>query len=77
MVTKIKLTYKGRKCVKAFRVTGNLNNSNAKMIVANITPHIDMRVKEIYSFKSVICRGASEIKPYSKTLVHHQACLQV
>ena len=27
-----------------------------------------MRVKVIYSFKSVIYRGAGEIKPYSKTL---------
>ena len=54
--------------MKEFRVTGNLNNSNTKMIMANITPHIEMRVKVIYSFKSVIYRGAGEIKPYSKTL---------
>ena len=66
-VTKIKVVYEG-KHVKAFRVTGNLNNSNTKMIMANITPHIEMRVKVIYSFKSVIYRGAGEIKPYSKTL---------
>ena len=66
-VAKIKLVYEG-KCVKEFRVTGNLNNSNTKMIMANITPHIEMRVKVIYSFKSVIYRGAGEIKPYSKTL---------
>ena len=49
-VAKIKLVYEG-KCVKEFRVTGNLNNSNTKMIMANITPHIEMRVKVIYSFK--------------------------
>ena len=66
-VAKKKLVYEG-KCVKEFRVTGNLNNSNTKMIMANITPHIEMRVKVIYSFKSVIYRGAGEIKPYSKTL---------
>ena len=51
-----------------FRVTGNLNRSNTKMIMANITPHIEMRVKVIYSFKSVIYRGNGEIKDYSKTL---------
>ena len=66
-VAKIKLVYEGRR-VKGFRVTGNLNNPNTKMIMANITPHIEMRVKVIYSFKSVIHRGAGEIKPYSKTL---------
>ena len=38
------------------------------IIMANITPHIEMSVKVIYSFKSVIYRGAGEIKLYSKTL---------
>ena len=66
-VTKIKVVYEG-KHVKAFRVTGNLNNSNTKMIMANITPYIEMRVKVIYSIKSVIYRGAGKIKPYSKTI---------
>ena len=66
-VTKIKLTSEGGR-VKEFRVTGNLNRSNTKMIMANITPHIEMRVKVIYSFKSVIYRGNGEIKDYSKTL---------
>ena len=46
----------------------NLNNSNTKMIMTNITPHNEMRVKVIFSFKSVIYWGAGEIKPYSKTL---------
>ena len=54
--------------MKAFRVTGNLSNSNTKMIMANITPHIEMRGKVIYSFKPVICRSAGKMKPYSKTL---------
>ena len=53
--------------MKEFRVTGNLSNSNTKMIMANIIPHIKMRVKVIYSFKLVIYLGATEIKPYSKT----------
>ena len=66
-VTKIKLAYEGKR-VKTFRVTGNLNNSNTKMIMVSIRPHIEMRVKVIYSFKSVIYRGAGEVKPYSKTL---------
>ena len=34
----------------------------------NITSHIEMRAKVIYSFKSVIYRGNGEIKDYSKTL---------
>ena len=66
-VTKIKLAFEGRR-VKEFRVTGNLNRSNTKMIMANITPDTEMRVKVIYSFKSVIYRGNGEIKDYSKTL---------
>ena len=41
----IKLVYE-RNRVKEFRVTGNLNNSNTKMIMANITPHIEVRAKE-------------------------------
>ena len=36
--------------------------------MASITPHIDMMVKVIYSFKSVIYPGDGETKPYSKTL---------
>ena len=35
--------------------------------MANITPHINMRVKVIYSFKSANYWGAGEINPYSKT----------
>ena len=48
MVAKIlvyeKLVYEG-KCVKAFRVIGNLNNSNTKMIMTNIAPHNEIRTK--------------------------------
>ena len=75
-VAKIKLVYEEKR-VKEFRVTGNLNNPNTRMIMANITPHIEMRVKVIYSFKSVIYRGNGEIKDYSKTLDSAPACLQV
>ena len=57
-----------KKRVKEFRVTGNLNGPNTKMIMANITPYINMRTKVIYSFKSEIHRGAGEIVDYSKTL---------
>ena len=59
------------KRVRGFRVTGNLDNlnrSNTKMIMANVTPRIEMRVKVIYSFKSVIYRDGGKTKPYSKTL---------
>ena len=66
-VAKIKLAYEGRR-VKGFRVTGNLSNPNTRMIMANITPHIEMRTKVIYSFKSEIHRGAGEIVPYYNTL---------
>ena len=66
-VAKIKLVYEGKR-VEGFRVTENLNNSNTKMIMANITPPTEMRVRVIYSFKSVIFRGGGETKPYSKTL---------
>ena len=37
-VAKIKLTYEEKR-VKEFRVTGNSNNSNTKMMMANITTH--------------------------------------
>ena len=47
-VAKIKLVRKGKR-VKESRVTGNLNNLNTKMIMANITLHIEMGVKVIYS----------------------------
>ena len=67
MVAKIKLVYEGKR-VKEFRVTGNLNNSNTKMIMANIILHIEMRTKVIYSFKSEIHWGAGEIVAYYKTL---------
>ena len=66
-VIKIKLVREGRR-VKEFRVIGNLNRSNTKMIMVNITPHTEMRVKVIFSFKSVIYQENGEIKDYSKTL---------
>ena len=66
-VAKIKLVYKGKR-VKEFRLTGNIHNSNKKMIMTNITPHIEMRSKVIYSLKSEIHWSAGEIKDYSKTL---------
>ena len=57
------------KRVEEFRVTGNLNNSNTKMIMANIKPHIEMKAKVVYSFKSDIHRGGGEIMDYNKTLI--------
>ena len=75
IVAKIKLVYEGKR-VKEFRVTGNLNNPNTKMIMANITPHIEMKTKVIYSFKSEIHRGAGEIMDYNKTLTSPAVCVQ-
>ena len=66
-VAKIKLVYEGKR-VKEFRLTENLNGPNTRMIMDNITPHIKMRTRLIYSFKSEIHRGAGEIVDYSKTL---------
>ena len=42
-VAKIKLVHEGKR-LKIFRVIGDLNRSNTKMIMANITPCIEMRV---------------------------------
>ena len=66
-VAKIKLMYKGKRA-KEFRVTGNLNKANTKMIMAKISLHIEMWTKVIYSFKSGIHRGAGEVVPYYKTV---------
>ena len=66
-VAKIKLVYEWKR-VKEFSVTRNLNNSNTKMIMAKITPHIEMRTKVIYLFKSEVHQGAGEIKDYNKAL---------
>ena len=66
-VAKIKLVYEEKR-VREFRVTGNLNKSNTMMIMANITPQIEMWTKEIYSFKSEIHWGGSVVKGYYKTL---------
>ena len=54
------------KPVKEFRVTGNLNGPNTKIIMNDITPHIGMRTKVIYSFKSEIYRAGGIIKGYYK-----------
>ena len=67
ITAKINLVYEGKR-VKEFRVTGNLSNPNTKMIMANITPHIEMRRKVIYSFKSEIHGGDGEIEDCNKTL---------
>ena len=64
---KIKLVYEGTR-VKEFRLTRKLNNAKARMIITNITLHIEIKTKVIYSFKSEIHRGVGEIVDYSKTL---------
>ena len=42
-VTQLKLVYEGNR-LKEFRMTGNLNRANTRMIMDNITPHIEMMV---------------------------------
>ena len=54
--------------LKEFGMTGNLNKSNTKMIMAYIAPDIEMRTKVIYSFKSQINTGRGEIMDYNKNL---------
>ena len=66
-VAKIKLVYE-EKPVKEFRVNGNLNRPNTKIIMNDITTHIGMRTKVIYSFKSEIHRAGGIIKGYYKKL---------
>ena len=72
-VAKIKLVYEGKR-MKDFRVTGNLNTPNTKMIMVNIT---EMRVKVIYSFKAEIHKAAGEIVDYSETLTFKQTSRNV
>ena len=66
MGAKIKLVYKGKR-MKEFRVIGNLNTPNTKMIMDIITSHTE-RIKVIDLFKAESHRGAGEIVDYSKTL---------
>ena len=46
---------------------GSLNAVNARMIIANLTPHTGIRTRAIYSFKSEIDEVTGEIVDYSKT----------
>ena len=66
-VPEINLVHQGRR-LKEFWVTGNLSNANTRMIIDNIRPQTEMRVKVIYSFKAMIHQGAGEIVDYSKIL---------
>ena len=66
-VPKIKLLFEGI-YVKQYRVSGNVNGANTRIIMAKLTPHIEMRTKVIYLCKSEIYQGAGEIVDYSKTL---------
>lgn len=58
--SKIKLVYKGIRA-KEFRFTGNLIAINTSMILANFTPHTEMREEVIYSSNLKIHGGAGEI----------------
>ena len=50
-------------------LTGNLNSGKTRMIMSNITPHIDTRTKVIYPFKTETHKGTGKIMDYSKTLI--------
>ena len=65
-VLKIKSVYEWIH-VKEFKVEGSLNVVNARMIIANLTPHTGIRTRAIYSFKSEIDEVTGEIVDYSKT----------
>ena len=49
-------------------MTGNLNGMSTRMIIATITPYIEMWAKIIYSVKSKIYQDAGEIVIFSKPL---------
>ena len=49
-------------------MTGNLNGVSSRMIIATITPYIEMWAKIIYSVKSEIYQDAVEIVIFSKPL---------
>ena len=63
----MKLVYEGIS-IKEFRVIGNLNGVTTRVVMANLTLHIEMRAKVSYSFKSEIDQGADKIVDYNKTL---------
>ena len=57
-IPKTTLVYVGIN-IKEFRGTANSNvATNTRMIRGNLTPHVEMRTKVIYSFKSEIQRSA-------------------
>lgn len=49
IVPKMKLVYEGIS-TKQFRMAGNFNGVNTRMIIANLTRHTEMREKVSYSF---------------------------
>merc|ERR1711911_67274 len=53
--------------VKEFRVTWNVNHISTRLIMDKITPHIEMRVKVVYSFSAEIY-GANDISDYGKLI---------
>lgn len=55
------------KYVKEFLVTGNLNHISTRLITDKITPHIEMRVKVVYTFLADI-HGQNGISDYDKQI---------
>ena len=65
-VARMELHEDGRH-VKVFRITGNQNHVSTRLIMDKLTPHIEMRVKVVYSFQADIY-GPNGISEYSKTI---------
>ena len=67
LVAHVNLIEDGQR-VKRIEIKGNLNNVSTKLIMEKLTPHIEMRVKVLYSFTADIYRGAGEVTEYKKTI---------
>ena len=72
----MKLVYEEKR-VKEFRVTGNLDNANTRIIMDNITPPIEMGTKVIYSLNQGFIEVLIKSWITARYLFHHQVCLQV
>ena len=53
--------------VKTWRFGKSLNSPLTKMLMATITPHVDMRVVVVYSFSWDIYKGDGGVTEYKKS----------
>lgn len=54
--------------VKRFRISGNWNHVNSKLIMSKNTPHIELRCNVIYTFRAEIYQADQVIKGYVKMI---------